>query len=182
MKWSRFRLFENMTQWVGWAWARRWFVKMEEAAMDRGNSKRHKFGSCNSQLPMGHKVTYLSSLFFNFLTYKNTDHIALLLGYGDPKPNNDALVSIWHVCSQIDFPAGHISLWPFEMVFVLLQNTKCLFLSGINQRTSVQCLLANEKENHHPQHSEEIQVLVGALKYIYILVNCDVACSSLWHF
>lgn len=70
-------------------------MKMEEAAMDGGNSMRHKFGSFfNSQLPMGHEVTYLSSLFFNFLTYKNTDHIALLLGYGDPKPNNDALVSI----------------------------------------------------------------------------------------
>lgn len=69
-------------------------MKMEETAMNGGNSRRHQLGSFNSQLPMGHEVTYLSSLFFNFLTYKNTNNIALLLGYGDPKPNNDALVSI----------------------------------------------------------------------------------------
>lgn len=43
---------------------------------------------------MGHEVTYLSSLHFNFLTYKKPNHIALLLGYGDPKSSNDALVSV----------------------------------------------------------------------------------------
>lgn len=112
-----------------------------------GNSMRYRFSSFfNSELPMGHGVTYLSSLCFNILTYKNTDHIALLLGHGDPKSSNDVLVSIWHMCSQIDFPAGRISLWPFKTFSLLLQNTKCLLLSGINQRTSIQCLLANEKK------------------------------------
>lgn len=56
---------------------------------------RHGFSSFfNAELPMGHEVTYLSSLCFNFLTYKNTDRIALPLGYGDPKSSNGALVSI----------------------------------------------------------------------------------------
>jgi len=59
-----------------------------------GNSTTCRFGSFfNSELPVGREVTYLSSQCFHFLTYKNNYHIALLLGYGDPKSSNDALAS-----------------------------------------------------------------------------------------
>lgn len=151
------------SEWVEPHSAWRWFVKMEEAVMEGGISWERFSSFFRSELLMGHEVTYLSSLHFNFLTYKKPNHIALLLGYGDPKSSNDALVSVWHMCSHIDFPAGHISLWPFKTFFLLLQNMKCLLLSGINQRTSIQFLLANEKKTH-PQHSEEIEVLTGAFK------------------
>lgn len=73
------------SEWVEPHSAWRWFVKMEEAVME-GRIPWDRFSSFfNSELLMGHEVTYLSSLHFNFLTYKKTQSYCPSSGVWWPK-------------------------------------------------------------------------------------------------